>query len=270
MKNLILIIYSDYLRKSNISSTTKLSLVKTEHYTIDGLEFTQCYYRPLKKGQKDPKNSALISGERSYSSIRPEEGDFRVTVGRGELQGKDWFRDASDDTITITNSYMLYEKAYTIARYGAYIVSNTLKNLFVNKAIDFIEDGHKGKGNVYTRERRVYKWGEIYTKGKWKDYYSGYQDEIYWAQIIDIYSTDEDNYGEQIYSTQKIYEPYRGYNPIFVRYNKRFRDDNEIYEIAKKQYDHDGYIYRDYGSSSISTKKWTEGIKLSYPDDDDK
>ncbi|SHK64477.1 hypothetical protein SAMN02745912_03877 [Paramaledivibacter caminithermalis DSM 15212] len=161
---------------------------------------------------------------------------------------------------------MRNEGVYKASHIASYLVSNPILNFFTNKAIDLVEKGHKGSGMAYSVERRVYKWGEIYTNGKWKDYYRGHSDEVYWSQKIIIY--DKDKISKVIYKKDKDYWYDDGYNPIYVENTRYFSDNDKVYKLALSQYISNGYIYGDSGKvvGYNPYGKWFKGVKLSYKD----
>lgn len=232
---------------------SQLSLVNVKKFkSFDGSEIEEYYYKP---SSYNSNGQAINSLSVEPYAIVPEEGDFKIVISKGGITGKDWFNTVSGYLTYLSNT----------GKYNAGVIlsgflSNPIASFFSSAALDLLHNGAKGSGTAYSLERKVTKWGQIYRKGEWVDYYRGTQEEVFWGQKIIVYGSD----GSVIYSLDQEYLENKGYKPIYVKATNIFRDNNKVYQYALLQYQSNGYIYGDTGSVIVKTSSWLTGVDPKY------
>lgn len=203
-------------------SFSSFILVGTNKYMDDDKEVVEYYY----------KDSSSSEGIDSYSirSIVPDEGDFRITIVKETLQSGEFF-----DSEEGLKSDLMSTVVYYGAQFGTSFISKPIYSFLTSSVISLVNDGHKAKGDAYTRTRTVHKYGDIYTNGNWASYYHGTQEETYWFQDLIVYSTDSGNYGTILASDHVSYLPLE-YDPIIVDAENLFRDNNAVYLYSLDRY----------------------------------
>ena len=248
---------------SNKSSSGKLPkdfsslvLVNTKTYTDDGIEYVEYYYKSSAKVSVQANNS---SSEENLvivpNAVVPDEGDFKIVIAKGTLNGKDWF-----DTVSGYIDYLSNEGVYKADNILAGFISNPIEAYFTSTALNLLYNGLKGSGTAYSVERTVTKWGQIYHNGSWVNYYHGTQDEVFWGEITYVYAED----GTVVDSSNRDFLENNGYKPIYVNATSSFRNNAEVYQYALAQYQANGYWYGDSGSVIVKTADWLTGVDPMY------
>lgn len=178
-----------------------------------------------------------------------------------------------EETTKFDSSTKNYMTAFTTETYRSplqlatgFIESHPIISFFTGNVLDALIDGFKGKGDATGYERLVFKYGQVYYKGKWKSYFETYQRETYWKHEIFSYNAN----GSLKDAETNYYLPATSgtsYWPFMWIRTGSFSKDSEIAEIALYQYGVEPHLstpVRDYYRFEGGLENWTTKGQFPY------
>lgn len=216
------------------------------------------YYDIIYKDTPEAKEiQTKLAEDKGEVSIQSHEGAYRLRV---------WWTDYSsyyNIDRKIGNSVFLDNTRfakYFFTGVGSF-TSNKVLSLFADFLATLINAGNDGDGFSRGWDRAAVKTGQVYTNGRWVDYFEAAQREVYWYHIQRVLNP---NNGALIDETTEFFNDANNYWPIERLPSLNFENNTYIMEAALARYNAGWDLAYDIAGYHYYSTDWKRTPKYNY------